>query len=330
MRTATSTSSTEHSSASTSAEKLRGKTPLHTGTGLVRWVMELCRCCGGAVGREPETRPWVSLQVVRFARSGAGLLLFLNRSCLVFCSGSPGVFETDSARHGVQPRDTCHRALQSERGTTARFSRRGGRDPFRSRMRSALLGRATIGQRRRRSSSPAATRSSYVYDSYPEDEDVALIEEVGPRAAALNVQTSHSRPSDSEDEDERAVKRPRSTGAAPAAERWQSGNEGSPQQHEYGDVESPTPYQRHTGASHPRVRGRSSSGELEQRSLRWRQLTQSFLWKLPSGLKSLASPEAHQLPGAHQRARQRLHLLLLGMLLGLLAFIVILASWPFR
>lgn len=219
---------------------------------------------------------------------------------------------------------------QSERGTTARFSRRGGRDPFRSRMRSALLGRATIGQRRRRSSSPAAARSSYVYDSYPEDEDVALIEELGPKAAALNVQTSHSRPSDSEDEDERAVKRPRSTGAAPAAERWQSGNEGSPQQHEYGDVESPTPYQRHTGASHLRVRGRSSSGELEQRSLRWRQFTQSFLGKLPPGLKSLVSPEAHQLPGAHQRARQRLHLLLLGMLLGLLAFIVILASWPFR
>ena len=197
-------------------------------------------------------------------------------------------------------------------------------------MRSALLGRATIGQRRRRSSSPAAARSSYVYDSYPEDEDVALIEELGPKAAALNVQTSHSRPSDSEDEDERAVKRPRSTGAAPAAERWQSGNEGSPQQHEYGDVESPTPYQRHTGASHPRVRGRSSSGELEQRSLRWRQFTQSFLGKLPPGLKSLVSPEAHQLQGAHQRARQRLHLLLLGMLLGLLAFIVILASWPFR
>jgi hypothetical protein len=197
-------------------------------------------------------------------------------------------------------------------------------------MRSALLGRATIGQRRRRSSSPAAARSSYVYDSYPEDEDVALIEELGPKAAALNVQTSHSRPSESEDEDERAVKRPRSTGAAPAAERWQSGNEGSPQLHEYGDVESPTPYQRHTGASHPRVRVRSSSGELEQRSLRWRQFTQSFLGKLPPGLKSLVSPEAHQLPGAHQRARQRLHLLLLGMLLGLLAFIVILASWPFR
>ena len=45
---------------------------------------------------------------------------------------------------------------------------------------------------------------------------------------------------------------------------------------------------------------------------------------------ALILPLQLQLPGAHQRARQRLHLLLLGMLLGLLAFIVILASWPFR
>ena len=137
MRTATSTSSTEHSSASTSAEKLRGKTPLFTGTGLVRWVMELPMPKGACCG--PRARDTAE-SAVGFLASGA-LRSVRCRSSSVFepvlscflCVPAPPVFSKRTApdtafslvTHVTEPYKASVGRLHASRGgaDAIRFAR---------------------------------------------------------------------------------------------------------------------------------------------------------------------------------------------------------------